>query len=227
MPMPSSHEALQGLAGLAHAWTGMAIAWHAAGAAILLACAAGYRPGLRLILAALIAPLLSVSLLALAGQNPFNAVAFALLAAGLTGSALAAGAGELRTRPRFLLLAGAASFLTAWVYPHFLGDDTGWRYFYLAPLGVLPCPTLLAAVGLSLLVEGALPRAGALLLAAFGLFYGLLGVLWLGVALDAVLVAGSALLGAVALWPRRSRALSHHVAVRTAHLPASKPTWRA
>jgi hypothetical protein len=99
---------------------------------------------------------------------------------------------------------GAALVAFAWVYPHFL-DGPAIVYLVAAPLGVIPCPTLIAITGLALLGDGLGSRAWSLVLAGAGLFYGVIGVLWLGVTIDVVLVAGSLLLVAAQPFPRRSQ----------------------
>jgi hypothetical protein len=69
-------------------------------------------------------------------------------------------------------------------------------YLYGAPLGVVPCPTLMAVLGLTLLGGGFRSRAWSLTLVGLGLLYGVVGVAWFGVILDAILVAGAAALAA-------------------------------
>ena len=99
--------------------------------------------------------------------------------------------------------AGAAMIAFAWTYPHFLAGSSTW-YLVAAPLGLVPCPSLAAAIGFALLGGGLGSRASSLTLASLGLFYGLFGVLRLGVLLDVGLVLGAAALSFTALRSRRS-----------------------
>jgi hypothetical protein len=78
-----------------------------------------------------------------------------------------------------------------WFYPHFLATDRWIAYAYAAPLGLLPCPTLSAVIGITLILDFLGSRSWALTLAAAGLVYGVIGVFALGVMLDYALVAGA------------------------------------
>ena len=80
-----------------------------------------------------------------------------------------------------------------WGYPHFLeGHPTS--YLFAAPLGLLPCPSLSVASGFALLGNGLGARAWSITLSVLGLFYGLFGVLRLGVLIDIGLVGGAIVL---------------------------------
>jgi hypothetical protein len=79
---------------------------------------------------------------------------------------------------------GALGLAYAVGYPHFVAVAAGWHYLLLAPLGVVPCPTLgLLAAG-TLLAGGFGARAWSWTVATAALSYALFGVLWLGVWLD-------------------------------------------
>jgi len=92
------------------------------------------------------------------------------------------------------------------VYPHFTHTASAIGYLYAAPTGLVPCPTLSLAIGVALIADGLGSRAFALLLAAAGLFYGIFGVVRLGVTLDLGLIAGAAVLLARRLTvPRQQR----------------------
>jgi hypothetical protein len=83
-------------------------------------------------------------------------------------------------------------------YPHFLETNHWITYGYAAPLGVLPCPTLSAVIGATLLLGALGSAAWSISLGIGGLLYGAVGVFVLGVQLDYVLMAGAlVLLGAV------------------------------
>lgn len=76
----------------------------------------------------------------------------------------------------------------------------------------MPCPTLSIVIGLSLVVGGLDSRAWTLLLGISGLFYGLFGVLRLGVTIDLVLFLGALLAVLVIFVPHKlsqEHALAH------------------
>ena len=85
-----------------------------------------------------------------------------------------------------------------WVYPHFLIGEPRAVYLVAAPVGLLPCPSLAVAVGFALLTGAVGTRTYRFTLATLGLFYGLFGVVRLGVALDGGLIAASLVLAATA-----------------------------
>src|SRR5579864_431359 len=93
-----------------------------------------------------------------------------------------------------------------WIYPHFLGHGPAIQYLWAAPLGLVPCPSVSVAIGLSLLFDRPMPKPAAFLLAGAGILNGLLGWHWLGVAIDTVLTVGSAMFTVLSAagHPRRS-----------------------
>ena len=196
--MPSPEQIVAGLALIAQRSMILAIAWHAALVVALAALALGWRPSLRTARRLLVVPLLSVSALAFAFANPFNGVMFAVGAAalGVLGSRGPGGASRRAGAASSLLGVGAIAF--GWVYPHFL--DAHWTvYLYAAPAGLVPCPTLTIVIGFALLGGGLGSRGWSLTLAGLGLFYGLFGVLRLGVLLDLGLLVATAALVITAL----------------------------
>jgi hypothetical protein len=144
-------------------------------------------------------PLLSVSGLAWATANPFNGLVFA--ATGLTLVSIAARfpRGPVVVGPTWAVITGAGMFVFGWVYPHFVEAPSPVTYAYAAPTGLIPCPTLSVAIGLTLVLRGMESVSWSLTLAAVGLFYGVFGAARLGVALDWVLLFGAALLVTLAL----------------------------
>ena len=68
---------------------------------------------------------------------------------GALGWAMAEDAGRGWRR-----VVGTAMVAFGWVYPHFSSDPSLFAYFYGAPTGLLPCPTLSLVIGLSLLARG-------------------------------------------------------------------------
>ncbi|MBE7452106.1 MAG: hypothetical protein HS111_25455 [Kofleriaceae bacterium] len=201
--MPSSAEILAGLAAIANQGLWIAFAWHLILGTALYALTRGWCPSRRLA-GVLIAPLLvSVSAFAFAFGNPFNGAVFAGGAAALVALALVADERPVRHGPRWSWWGGLAMLAFGWVYPHFLSAHPI-TYLYAAPVGLVPCPTLSIAIGLALLSGGLGSRAWTLTLAGLGLFYGLFGVLRLGVLLDLGLVAGATILAVVAVHPGRA-----------------------
>jgi hypothetical protein len=58
-------------------------------------------------------------------------------------------------------------------------------------MGLIPCPTLSAFIGITLMLHGFGSKKWMLTAAIFGLFYGIFGVLKLKVYLDLGLIAGA------------------------------------
>jgi hypothetical protein len=200
MSPPAADAVLEGLTRIARETVPLAVVWHALLGAALLALGFGYRPRRRLAGMVLSVPIASAGVVAWRYANPFNA---ALLGAGALALAAAAcllptsrvHAATATARVAALCLVGFA-----WVYPHFLPDGAGLAFLYAAPLGALPCPTLAAVVGLSHLAQGFESRLWSSVLGGLGLFYGIVGTMWLGVTIDLFLTLGALLLLARAWW---------------------------
>jgi hypothetical protein len=197
--MPTPQEILLGLSLIAReAWL-IALGWHVVIAIALAALALGWRPRKRLAAALLALPLASASAMTWTYGNPFNgallagaAAAIAVLATRLPSEPVVAG----RTHWR---VAGGLMVAFGWVYAHFLPEQLAYAFLYAAPTGLVPCPTLATVTGFALMAGGFHSRAWSWTLAAFGLFYGLFGVLRLGVVLDVGLIAGAGSLAACPL----------------------------
>jgi hypothetical protein len=209
--MPSSQVVLDGLRAIANTWQGLAIAWHVALAASLAALVLGWRPAKRLAGALFAIPLVSVSALAWLAGNPFNGTVFAILAVGLAGQAVRLPHGRVAVASPWHVAAGGLLTAFGWVYPHFLATQSPATYLYAAPLGLIPCPTLSALVGLALMIDGLGSRWWSMTLALGGAAYGLIGWLRLGVTIDVILLAGAVALGIVAVF-RRERVATVPVA---------------
>lgn len=191
--MPTPEWILTNLARISNdAWM-IAFAWHCALTLAGLLVFTSGRPSARAIALLLSSLMASVSLVGFAYGNPFNGVSFALLAALLFGLALRL-VSTTDTPTTWSKFAGALLLAFGWFYPHFLDGRSLFIYGIAAPLGLIPCPTLAFAVGLTLLVGG-LSRPWAIALSLWGIAYGLFGFGRLGVRLDGVLVAGAVLLG--------------------------------
>ena len=195
--MPTAQEILAGAAAIANDWVIVAIAWHVALAIAITAVLLGWRPTHRS--AALLIALLpgSVTAFALAYGNPFNGAIFAVTTIALVVLAARDRRGPIGDVPWWQLWGGIAMVSFGWVYPHFL-DASPIVYLVAAPVGLVPCPTLSVAIGLALVAGGAGPRAWRFALAGVGAFYGIYGVMRLGVMLDLGLLFGACLLAATA-----------------------------
>jgi hypothetical protein len=81
-----------------------------------------------------------------------------------------------------------------WAYPRFLDTASFVPYFYAASTGLIPCPTLSIVIGFSLLLSSLGSRIWSMVLGTMGIIYGLVGTLFLALALDWVLLIGALLL---------------------------------
>lgn len=197
--MPSADAVLASLTAIANEWRAFAIAWHLFFANQILALCVGCRPSRRTVAFSLVFPVVSVSALAWLSGNPFNGVVFLALAFLLRGFAYRLTVQPVRFASGPMLVAGSLLVLFGWVYPHFLATTRWIEYAYAAPLGLLPCPTLAALIGLTLILDLLQSKAWSIALATTGLFYGAIGVFRLGVPLDYGLLAGAIVLGAVVI----------------------------
>ena len=153
--------------------------------------------------ALLAAPLASVSVLAWLGTNPFNGVVFAVLTLALVFTAIWLPAEPVRPGRTWTVVTGALMAAFGWFYPHFLESASWAAYACASPLGLIPCPSLSAVVGVGLILGGFGSRRWSGIVAAAAVMYGLVGVLRLGVTIDAVLIAGALALGATVVNGKR------------------------
>jgi hypothetical protein len=201
--MPTPAQILEGLAAIANGRTTSAILWHVILAGVVVAILAGWRPTKKLGALAVAVPLLSVAVLAMSAGNIFNAVVFFAFAALLALLALGLPLAGTAPAPVWARVVGGTMIAFGWVYPHFLEGASALRYIYAAPVGLIPCPTLSALVGFTLVANGFSSRAFPLTLGFLGLFYGAFGAFRLGVTIDIVLLTGSVVLMAFALRSNR------------------------
>jgi len=204
--MPSVEIMLVRLAEIAARHGSLAIAWHLATAVVVVATALGWRPSKRAGALLVTAPLLSVALLAFFNGNPFNGTVFLLLTLVLAAFGRQLPVDRVALPGPAGLLGAAIMIGFAWVYPHFLPASAPLAYLYAAPLGLLPCPTLSLAIGLTLLWQGFASRRWSTVMAAAGLFYGLFGALRLGVQIDHLLTLGAIALGVTVFRPGEGHA---------------------
>jgi hypothetical protein len=191
---PPADAVLEGLARIAREMMPVAIAWHVALAVVLLALGFGYRPSRRSAGVVLALPLASASLVAWLYANPFNAVVLGIgaLALGSAAWKLPTSRAQAGTKAARLVALSLLGF--GWFYPHFRAPGAGLAVLYSAPLGTLPCPTLAMVVGLAYFAQGFESRLWSSILGGLGVFYGLIGTLWLGVTSDMFLAFGGLLL---------------------------------
>lgn len=189
--MPTPYEILDGLSAIANDWRLLAVVWHGYFGLFILLLAFGLRPRKTIAGVLLTLPLFSVSILAWIYANPFNGAIFMLL--GILLICIAAGLprGSVGVSSKGFAVPGALLIAFGWNYPHFLNDVDAFAYFYFAPAGLIPCPTLSVVIGFTLLLRGLGVRAWCLLLSTAGAFYGFFGAVRLGVMIDWVLVMGA------------------------------------
>jgi hypothetical protein len=197
--MPSTDAILANLAAVANQWQPLAIGWHVMTGALILAMLAGWRPSNRAAARILTLPLFSVSGMAWTSGNPFNGTTFASLALLLAWFATGLSAERIRISSPAVIIPAVFLLAFGWTYPHFLATDRWTTYLYAAPFGLLPCPTLSALIGVTLIFGLFDSVVWPSTLALFGVAYGIIGVFRLGVALDVALLAGAGVLGVLCL----------------------------
>lgn len=215
--MPGAAEILASLTIAANDWRALAIVWHVALGTAAVAVVAGWRPTARQLTARVALLLASVAFVSLAAGNPFNAIVFGVLASTAAREVRSARTEAVARSASPLAAAGLALAAFGWVYPHFLNADHWSAYLYQAPLGLIPCPTLSAAIGITMLQASPVPRTSRALAFA-GLLYGSIGVFYLCVLIDAVLLAGALAL-VLTTWP----ALTAGRGVRTVRTGSARP----
>ena len=193
--MPSPDTILAGLSPIGNQWRWLATTWHLLLGALMVALAAGWRPSLRLTGSLLVAPLLSVSLVAWLSGNPFNGTLFAILSALLVAMVVRVADVVVRpASPGWLALA-LAFVAVGGTYPHFLETHSWTTYVYASPFGTLPCPTLLVVIGGTLIFPNLGSTSWRMVLALAGLLYGGIGVFRLEITLDWSLLLAAGVLG--------------------------------
>jgi hypothetical protein len=200
--MPAPSAILDGLTEISNQWRAVAVGWHVLIGLLVIGLVAGWRPTERLLAVLITLPLVSVSVLAWLAGNAFNGVVVAGLALLLFRYLPHLRPQRVRFDSAWPVLSGATMVAFGWMYPHFLTTDSWTAYAYGAPLGVVPCATLSAAIGIASMVAPLRSGAWAAALASGGLFYGLLGFFYLNVMIDIVLVGGAVALAGSTIWMR-------------------------
>ena len=204
--MPSPNQILSELYRITNELIYVAILWHIYFAIVAVLFVARVCRSIRWLGALLAMPVLSVAMTAWIHGNPFNGSLFTFVWVVLMAIVLRLPRQPVEFGPQWMVITGVFLFLFAWFYPHFLNASSVWMYSYATPVGLIPCPTLSASIGGSLIFYALFSRAWILILAVMGLFYGFFGALVLGVRLDFILAIGGfvALLASVYLNKSRS-----------------------
>lgn len=204
--MPSPELILENLSYTANTAIWLAVAWHVAvGVALVALASRHWQPSRKRAASLLALPALSVSAVAWLFGNPFNGAAFLLIAALIAAIGARLPADPVEPGSKWSIVLGAAALGYAWLYPHFVAADAAWLAVG-SPMGVLPCPTLALIGGFGLIAGAFGSRAWAVATGLAGLFFGLVGILSLGVLLDSglVIVSGALLVLAIAPHVHRS-----------------------
>jgi hypothetical protein len=189
--MPTPEEILATLSLAANKFMPVSILWHIIVLVVLITLLAGRKLNTKVVSAGLSIFLLSVGIIAVLVSNPFNAIIFALAALLFGFMTL-----KFKSVPVGLLwdpvsVFGLILLFFGLIYPHFLDQGPLYRYLYASPMGLIPCPTLSAFIGITMMLHGFGSKKWMLTAAIFGLFYGIFGVLKLKVYLDLGLIAGA------------------------------------
>ncbi len=179
---------------VANDWRWLAMWWHIALAALLIALVSGFYPTRRQLSFALALPVVSVAVLAWVSRNPFNGLIFTILAVLLLRAAMYMPRAVVTPASSLWTVTGTGLVAFGFAYPRFLITDTWTAYVYASPFGLLPCPTLSVVIGMTLIFSGLYSTRWSIPLSAAGVLYGLIGVFTLRVVLDIWLLAGAILL---------------------------------
>ena len=189
--MPNASQIVAGLTAIANENPGTALGWHLALGGAIVSILIGWRPSRRTAFMLMSGLPASVSAFAFQYGNPFNGVAFGLLTAVLLFNAIGPDAMLMWRNNRSATATGSGLIAFGWLYPHFLESQPVFLYAAIAPMGLIPCPTLAVLTGVTVLWQSGLSRSWSIVLGVFGLFYGAFGALRLGVWLDVGLLAGA------------------------------------
>ena len=198
--MPTKEEILAGLAGIANEYSDIAIAWHVILIIVIAALFASWKPTNSSMILLVSSLLMSVSLFAGLQRNFFNAVVFSFLVLMSIYSAIKSKAGVIQGDRSWPDIAGLVLIIVGFIYPEFIVTGSTLEYAYLAPTGLIPCPTLSIVIGFALLYKGFMAPNWSVAIGITGIFYGLFGVFYLGMYIDWFLVAGSVLLMVNTFW---------------------------
>lgn len=189
--MPKTEEIINGLQSIVNNYTTFAIIWHAVFYFLLAGLLARLQPSNKLFGILLCLPLISVAVFAWLSGNPFNGILFSLITILIFIFGIKASNQPIQTSQFPFMVIGIIMIVFGLIYPHFVNADSLLEYLYLSPAGLIPCPTLSILIGFLLLYNGFGSQSVIITFIAFGLFYGIFGVLKLAVYLDVFLILGS------------------------------------
>jgi len=192
--MPTPEEILTGLQQIADEHSLIANFWHIVIYLYIASLIFRRKVPRREISLFISVPLLSVSVLAWNTGNPFNGTVFAFLFLLAIYFGLKNQPETIHVSGIFFRMAGVVLMLFGLMYPHF--TEINLSLLIQSPLGLIPCPTLSLIIGFTLFFRGFGSKPLVVLYTVAGLFYGFFGAFRLGVKVDAVLIAGSLILGA-------------------------------
>jgi len=192
--MPSPEEILQGLRYIANHYKYFAVFWHLYALSAVVLLITGSRPIAGMAGIALSLPLFSVSFSALISENPFNALVFFALGILLLISVAKSRRHKTGIYFNINFAAGILLVTAGFIYPHFLKAESFFLYLIASPGGLIPCPTLMMVSGFTLILTGFAGKMWTYILSAACLFYGIMGVFYLGMYIDAILIAAGTIL---------------------------------
>lgn len=189
--MPKTEEILNGLQKIVSDYSTIAIIWHIIFYALITALIFKLLPTNRVFGLLICLPILSVAVLAFLSGNPFNGILFSILTVLIIMFGFGSSSQPINLSQLPFMVIGILMIVFGLVYPHFINPDSFLKYLYASPVGLIPCPTLSILIGFLLLYNGFGSQSLTLAFIVFGLFYGIFGVLKLGVYLDIFLVFGT------------------------------------
>lgn len=188
--MIKAQEILNGLQRIANEYSTIAIIWHTVFYLIIIALLAKWHPSNRFLATLMCLPLLSVAILAYVSGNPFNGTIFSILSLLILYFGLKTSSQSISNSQWVFFITGIIMVVFGLIYPHFI-DKSLMKYLFSTPVGLIPCPTLSIIIGFVLIFNAFGSQAINLIFIVSGLFYGIVGVLKLGVYIDLFLIFGS------------------------------------
>jgi len=189
--MPKTEEIINGLQSVVNDYSTFAIVWHAIFYFLLIGLIAKWQPSNKLFGVLLCLPLVSVALFAWLSGNPFNGFIFSIMAILIFIFGIKSSNQPIQVSQFPFMVTGILMIVFGLIYPHFISANSFLKYLYTSPVGLIPCPTLSILIGFLLLYNGFGSQPITITFIAFGLFYGIFGVLKLAVYLDIFLILGS------------------------------------
>jgi hypothetical protein len=189
--MLRSEDIIAGLQSIVNDYSNFAIIWHGLFYVLIAALIVKWEPSNRTLGLLMSLPLLSVAIFAWITGNPFNGTVFSIATILLILFGSKANGLPLDYSQLPFIIAGTLMIIFGLVYPHFLNPDSIFKYLYSSPAGLIPCPTLSVIIGFLLLFNGFGSQSITLTLIVLGFFYGIFGILKLGVYLDLFLLFGT------------------------------------